>query len=177
MTILPRGTAGPQPEEANSRGAGCRGNGAPGLKRDEWEFLRATPDYDAEEMASVALATTAFPPAESVGMDDEPGRGLGSQTEFPEAETLVSMLGDLLQPQQGPGGGTPGADPVWSDVPAANEWAELMSPEGGVGPRGADGRPSGVPAAGPPPSRDVLLDALAAGERAGLLPNRAPRER
>jgi hypothetical protein len=176
MTILPGGTAGRQPEEADIRGAGCRGDGARGLNRDEWDFLRATPDYDAEEMSSVTLPTPAAAPAENGGMPGISRQALVSPAEFPEAGTLVSMLGDLMQPEPGAAPAEPDAGPVWSGVPAADEWAELMGSGGGAGSQGAGGARAGAPVGGPP-ARDVLLDALAAGERAGLLPNRAPRER
>jgi hypothetical protein len=144
------------------------------LNPDEWEFLRATPDFDAEEMSSVTLAEPGYRPP--CGWDGGPNARThrsepcnAASDDFPEVGTLAEMLGDLIEKPGGPGTGA--ADATWSNVPAAAEWASLMEPHGSVERPAAPTRGT-VPA---PATRDVLLDALAAGERIGLLPGEGQR--
>lgn len=140
------------------------------LNPDEWEFLRATPDFDAEEMSSVTLSGPGdYAPG---GWDAGPSARLrpvepfdAPSGDFPEVGNLAEMLGDLIEKRGGPGAG-PGAADAWANVPAAAEWASLMAPH--ESPERAAQRPGEPPPA--PGARDVLLDALAAGERIGLLP-------
>lgn len=139
------------------------------LNPDEWEFLRATPDFDAEEMSSVTLAEPGH--RSRFGWEEAAlSRSPSAETldapsgDFPELGTLTEMLGDLIEPPGGPGARA--AEAAWANVPAASEWASLMEPRGR--PERAPRSASAAPPA--PAARDVLLDALAAGERVGLLP-------
>jgi hypothetical protein len=163
MPILPRETAAHQPPTTRAAGT-CEGGGrsasADRLNDDEWQFLRATPDYDAEEMASVVLPPMAGVPDRE--QDGGGGPALLSSEPFPEAGSLVSMLDDLLDQPPRAESGLPAA--TWSEVPAAEEWADLMAPQGG---KGAPARP-----AAPPPAHDVLRDALAAGARLRIFEDR-----
>jgi hypothetical protein len=159
----------PAGSKATGSSSAGREAGANRLNSDEWEFLRATPDFDAEEMSSVTLPEPGY--RSPYGWDDGPNaRTQSSETldaptgNFPELGTLAEMLGDLIEPPGGPGARA--ADAAWANVPAAAEWASLMEPSG---------RPERIPrSAGETPpvsaTRDVLMDALAAGERIGLLP-------
>jgi hypothetical protein len=94
--------------------------------------------------------------------------------EFPEAGAFMEMLGDLLEPPRGERAATPEAGTAWADVPAGEEWASLMGPASGAG----GGSPPVARGSGTAPAaRDVLLDALAAGERVGLLSAPDARDR
>jgi hypothetical protein len=171
MIISPREASDRRlPAPAGSAATGGSEEAANRLNPDEWEFLRATPDFDAEEMSSVTLAEPGY---RSPSRWDE-GPNVRTQSSepfdaasgsFPEVGTLADMLGDLIDKPGGPGAGS--ADATWSNVPAAAEWASLMEPQGS--PQRTSRAAGGASPA--PAVRDVLLDALAAGERIGLLPS------
>jgi hypothetical protein len=131
------------------------------LNPDEWEFLRATPDFDAEEMSSVTVTEPGY--RSRFSWDEEPvlptpaAETLDAPSgDFPELGSLTEMLGDLIEPPGGPGARA--AEAAWANIPAAAEWASLMEPSGRPerAPRSAGATPPALPA------RDVLLDALAA---------------
>src|SRR6266542_3472159 len=78
------------------------------LNPDEWEFLRATPDFDAEEMSSVTVAEPSY--RSPFGWDEGPNvRTHPSEPfaapsgDFPEVGTLAEMLGDLIERSGGTG--------------------------------------------------------------------------
>jgi hypothetical protein len=173
MIISPRDASDRRRQAAGLAAAGGDAAGsdeaANRLDPDEWDFLRATPDFDAEEMASVTVSGPEY--AAPLRWNGGPGGApLRSESldvpagDFPEVGALAELLGDLIDKRGGPGGGS--AVEAWAGVPAGAEWASLMEPH--PSPK-REARASGrAPAA--PAVRDVLLDALAAGERVGLLP-------
>jgi hypothetical protein len=178
MIISPRETAQREVRGAARGGApyeAAIGSTDPNrLNPDEWEFLRATPDFDAEEMASVALRE----PASGLvsGWDAVPAPAprsvqpsLETESEFPEVGALAEMLDDLLGTTRGGTVESAAQDTTWADVPAAKEWASLMAPQGDAG---ASPVPSDCQQPAAPAVRDVLMDALTASERIGLLPGK-----
>jgi hypothetical protein len=161
------------------------------LDPDEWQFLRATPDYDAEEMSGVSLPVSALAaPGWSGELKVSPSPLL-SPEEFPEAGSLSEMLGELLDTEDASPGAE--AETTWSEVPAAQEWADLMGSREteartARGPTPPVGAPLPSPATGPrgwglraeppapPAARDVLSEALAGFEQVGRFPNPSPNK-
>src|SRR4051795_6793017 len=97
---------------AGSKATGSSAAGGDGaanrLNPDEWEFLRATPDFDAEEMSSVTLSEPGYRPrlgwdggANARTLPSEPFEAASDS--FPEVGSLAEMLGDLIEKPRGPG--------------------------------------------------------------------------
>src|SRR5215208_360858 len=103
MIISPREASDRrQQASTGSKATGSSSAGGDGaanrLNSDEWEFLRATPDFDAEEMSSVTLAEPGY--RSPFGWDEGPNaRSNPAETlvapsgDFPELGTLTEMLG------------------------------------------------------------------------------------
>jgi hypothetical protein len=167
MIISPRETTNGRPVAGARAEAPAGDPHANRLNEDEWEFLRATPDFDAEEMSSVGLPglLPAEPRRWTLMPDEAPpimAAPAGSPAEFPEVGSLAEMLDDLLETPRGSAGKPDASEAGWAEVPAAAEWASLMAPQ--------EGTPAPAAAEAAPATRDVLLDALTAGEKIGLLP-------
>src|SRR5207249_3570839 len=95
MLVSATDTTG-RPAQVPAGGAAPGGGSGP-LSQDEWQFLRGTPDYDAEEMASVTLASdTATPPPAADRAKRPVYPTVMAAAGFPEASSLAELVGDLL---------------------------------------------------------------------------------
>jgi hypothetical protein len=152
---------------------------------DEWDQLRATPDFDADEMQSVGLWLQPDPavlaaPADDVWMaEPSPAFVPTEAMPWPEAASVASMVSDLFEVVSAPapagtGNGGGAAEP-WGDegsLFAGTAWQDDTAGAWDGGPAGYspemddDGLGFTVSMAG---EGDLLGVALEAGARAGLI--------